>query len=619
MEKERVKERGQDRLHQQSQIDSAPPGDKNPQAKEEKPRSTWSWVFEFADMRKRDYVLSIAFAVCKVICIVAPYVVLAEVVRELFAGTDDFGFYVRDLCIMAALWVASALFHMLSTSASHKATFYVLGSMRKQACDKLTRMQLGDVKAQSSGGLKNILVERIDSIETTLAHILPEFTSNLLAPVLILVMLFVIDWRLALVSLVTVPLGFVCMMGMFKNYDVFNQRCVNKTKVLNDTAVEYINGIEVIKVFGKTQSSYGKFVQAAKEAAASYVDWMSRCNVYFSLAMSVMPATLLGVLPAGALFVSNGSLAASDFVTCIVLSLGLITPVITMLSYMDDLAALGVVMGEVTSIIAAPEQERPAQTAVAPRGSTVELENVRFGYGEAEVLHGVSLTAHEGEITALVGPSGSGKSTIARLICGLRDADDGTIRLGGVDVRDISAQDYNALVSFVSQDGYLFNDTVRENIRMGKPGSTDEEVEDIAKRAGCHEFILGLEDGYDTVVGSGGERLSGGERQRISIARAMLKDAPVVVLDEATAYTDPENEAVIEESVARLVKGKTLIVIAHRLSTIKDANRIVVVDKGVIDDMGTHEELLARDGLYARMWQAHMSVKDGLTEGGDAA
>ena len=617
MEKERGKEQVQ--LQEQLPSGAAKPDGSELSAKEEKPRSTWSWVFEFAGMRKRDYVLSVVFAVCKVICIVAPYVVLAEVIRELFAGTDDFAFYVRDLCIMAVLWVASALFHMLSTTASHKATFYVLGSMRKRACDKLTRMQLGDVKAQSSGGLKNILVERIDSIETTLAHILPEFTSNLLAPVLILAMLLVIDWRIALVSLVTVPLGFICMMGMFKDYDAFNQRCVDKTKVLNDTAVEYINGIEVIKVFGKTQSSYGKFVQAAKEAASSYVDWMARCNVYFSLAMSVMPATLLGVLPVGALFVSGGSLAAGDFVTCIVLSLGLITPVITMLSYMDDIKALNIVMGEVTSIIAAPEQVRPAQTAVAPQGNTVELEDVRFGYGETEVLHGVSLVAREGQMTALVGPSGSGKSTIARLICGLWDVGGGTVRLGGVDVRDISAQDYNALVSFVSQDSYLFNDTVRENIRMGRPGATDAEVEDIAKRAGCHEFILGLENGYDTVVGSGGERLSGGERQRISIARAMLKGAPVVVLDEATAYTDPENEAVIEESVARLVTGKTLIVIAHRLSTIKDADRIVVVDQGAIDEEGTHEELLAHGGLYSRMWQAHMSVKDSLTEGGDAA
>lgn len=617
MEKEQTKDQVRERLQQKPEL--ASPGEKKPPAKEAKPRSTWSWVFEFAGIRKRDYVLSVVFAICKVICIVAPYVVLAEVIRELFAGSNNFGFYVRDLCIMAALWVASALFHMLSTTASHKATFYVLGTMRKQACDKLTRMQLGDVLSQSSGGLKNILVERIDSIETTLAHILPEFTSNLLAPVLILVMLFSIDWRIALVSLATVPLGFICMMGMFKDYDKFNQRCVDKTKALNDTAVEYINGIEVIKVFGKTQSSYGKFVQAAKEAASSYVDWMSRCNVFFSLAMSVMPATLIGVLPVGAMFVADGSLAASDFVTCIVLSLGLITPVITVMSYTDDLAALDVVIGEVTSIIAAPEQERPAQTAVMPSGNTVELENVRFGYGEAEVLHGVSLTAREGEMTALVGPSGSGKSTIARLICGLWDADGGTIRLGGIDVADISAQDYNAFVSFVSQDSYLFNDTVRNNIRMGKPGATDAEVEDIAKRAGCHEFIQGLENGYETVVGSGGDRLSGGERQRIAIARAMLKDAPVIVLDEATAYTDPENEAVIEESVSRLVKGKTLIVIAHRLSTIKDANRIVVVNNGTIDDAGTHEELLARNGLYARMWRAHMSVKDGLTEGGDAA
>ncbi len=578
-------------------------------------RPTWSWVFEFAGIRKKDYAASVVLAVCKVLCLVAPYLVLAEVVRNLFAGNDDFGFYLRDMALMAGLWVASALFHAASTSASHKATFYVLGAMRKRACNKLARLQLGDVKAQSSGGLKNTLVERIDSIETTLAHVLPEFTSNLLAPVLIFILLFAIHWRIALVSLVTLPLGFVCMAGMFKDYDAFNQVCVDKTKALNDTAVEYINGIEVIKVFGKTQGSYEKFVIAAKEAASSYVNWMARCNVFFSLAMSVMPATLLGVLPVGALFVRDGSLLPGDFITCIVLSLGLIGPVITLLSYADDIKALDVVMGEVTSILTAPEQVRPEETLREPEDSTVTLENVRFGYGDTEVLHGVNLVARAGETCALVGPSGSGKSTIARLICGLWDANEGCVRIGGVDVRDMSSGDFNDVVSFVSQDNYLFNDTVRENIRMGNPRATDAEVEDIARKAGCHEFILGLENGYDTVVGSGGERLSGGERQRISIARAMLKDAPVVVLDEATAYTDPENEAVIEESVARLVAGKTLIVIAHRLSTIKDAAHIAVVNQGIVQEEGTHDQLLAEDGLYARMWRAHVAVKDGLSDG----
>ena len=586
---------------------------------QEKGRSTWSWVFEFAGIRKRDYVVSVVLAACKVLCIVAPYLVLVRIMQNLFGGEKDFGIYLRDLALMAACWVASGIFHAFSTAASHKATFYVLGQMRKRACEKLTRMQLGDVQAQSSGSLKNILVERIDSIETTLAHILPEFTSNLLAPVLIFVFMLRIDWRVALVSLVTLPLGMVCMMGMMKDHDKFNQICVDRTKDLNDVAVEYIGGIEVIKVFGKTQSSYARFVQAAKLAASSFVDWMARCNVYFALAMSVMPAALVGVLPVGALLVRGASLSVEGYVSCIVLCLGLLTPIITLMSYSDDLASLDVIMGEVTSILAAPEQVRPEATLAPLAGNTVALEGVRFSYGEEEVLHGVSLIAREGEVTALVGPSGSGKSTIARLIDGLWDVDEGRVTLGGVDIRNISAEDFNARVSYVSQSSYLFDDTVRENVRMGRPSASDEEVEAICRAAGCHDFICSLEQGYDTRVGTGGERLSGGERQRISIARAMLKDAPVVILDEATAYTDPENEAVIEDSVARLVAGKTLIVIAHRLSTIVGADHIVVVGDGRVVAEGTHKQLLAGGGLYARMWEAHVSVKDRLVEGGDAA
>ena len=584
-----------------------------------KGRSTWSWVFEFAGERRVGYVLSVVLAVCNVVCLVLPYFVMAQVVRGLFAGTRDFGFYVARLLVMGALWVGAAIFHALSTSSSHKATFHVLGTMRKRACDKLARMPLGDVMARSSGSLKNVLVERIDSVEPTLAHVIPEFTSNLLGPVMVLVYLFVLDWRMALVSLVTVPVGLVCMAGMFKDYDKNNQLSIEKTKALNDVAVEYIGGIEVIKVFGKTKSSYERFVRAAREAANVYVSWMRRCNAFFSAAMSVMPATLVAVLPAGLAFVRAGSLAPETFIMCVVLSLGLVGPVIAVMSYSDDLAALDAIMGEVTSIITAPEQERPALTAKMPEGGTVTLEGVSFGYGDSEVLHGIDLTIREGQTTALVGPSGSGKSTIARLIGGLWDTDAGAIRIGGIDVREISADDLGKLVSYVSQNNYLFMGTVRENIRMGREGATDEDVERVAQAAGCHEFIMGLERGYDTVVGSGGGQLSGGERQRICIARAMLKDAPIVILDEATAYTDPENEAIIEESVGRMVRGKTLIVIAHRLSTIQGADHIVVIDEGRIAQEGTHESLLAQGGLYARMWEAHVSARDGLADGAGAA
>ena len=270
---------------------------------------------------------------------------------------------------------------------------------------------------------------------------------------------------------------------------------------------------------------------------------------------------------------------------------------------------MGTIFGEVRAILEAPEMERPSD-APAPAENTLKLNEVRFSYEEKEILHGINMEIPEGSYVALVGPSGSGKSTIARLIASLWDVGSGSITLGGKDIREISEEAYSDRVAFVSQDNYLFNMTVRENIRAGKAGATDEEVEKAARESGCHEFIMNLENGYDTMVGSSGGHLSGGERQRISIARAMLKAAPIVILDEATAYTDPENEAVIQRSVSRLTEGKTLIVIAHRLSTVTGADRIYVIQDGNVADSGTHEELLSHNGLYKKMWNAHMEVKD---------
>ena len=325
--------------------------------------------------------------------------------------------------------------------------------------------------------------------------------------------------------------------------------------------------------------------------------------------MVIMPATMVSVLPVGGLLVRSGSLSSEDFVSVMILSVGLITPIITLMSYSDDIRTMGTIFGEVRSILEAPEMKRP-ENAPAPGENSLKLSDVRFAYEEKEILHGVSMDIPEGSYIALVGPSGSGKSTIARLIASLWDVGSGSITLGGKDIREISEEAYSDRIAFVSQDNYLFNMTVRENIRAGRAGATDAEVEKAARDSGCHEFIMNLENGYDTMVGSSGGHLSGGERQRISIARAMLKAAPIVILDEATAYTDPENEAIIQRSVSRLTEGKTLIVIAHRLSTITGADRIYVIQDGRVADSGTHEELLSHHGLYETMWNAHMEVKD---------
>ena len=577
-----------------------------------KSQSPIAWVLGQTGDHGGQYVLSVILAVIGVAFSVAPYFVVVGIVQGLMEGRQDFSFYLTRCLIMAVLWLGRVLFHSFSTAASHVATFAVLGEIRKRCTEKLARMPLGAVLTQSSGALKNTLVERIDSIETTLAHIVPEFTANLLVPVIIEIYIFTIDWRMGLASLVTVPVGMFSYALMMLGSGDFYQHTITATKALNDTAVEYINGIQVIKVFGKTKSSYDRFVHDAYEAAHSFIDWMRASILPMTFAMVVMPSTMVAVLPIGGILVKKGSLSPQDFVMVIILSVGLITPFVTLMSYSDDIRTMGTIFGEVRAILDAPEMVRP-ETGNVPEKNDLELKDVHFSYhtgADTEVLHGVSMKIPEGSFVALVGPSGSGKSTIARLIASLWDVTGGSISIGGSDIRNIPQEAYADKVAFVSQDNYLFNMTVRENIRLGRPSATDAEVEEAAKMSGCHDFIMSLEKGYDTLVGSSGGHLSGGERQRISIARAMLKAAPVVILDEATAYTDPENEAVIQRSVSKLTEGKTLIVIAHRLSTIVDADRIYVVKDGRIHEQGTHEELLAHHDLYEKMWKAHMEVKD---------
>ncbi len=582
-----------------------------------KKKSLLSWIFLFARNKKKYYIASIFYALLRVACGIAPYIIIANIVRELLSGVRDWDVYLKECLIIAAFWFGNVLFHSISTTLSHVATFNVLGNIRKDLCDKLSRVPLGSVLDMPSGALKNILVERIDSMETTLAHVVPEFTSNLILPVLMFVYLFHIDWRMGLASLGTLPIGMVAMAVMFAGAQKWFDNSIQKTKALNDTAVEYINGIEVIKAFGKSKSSYDKFVVAAKEGSDCFVEWMRRCIWPHSLAITVAPATLLTVLPFGGYFYYNGSITAVDFITVIIISVSIMMPLLTIMSYSDDISKAGVIFREVGSVLEMNELQRPIVDLHNPADNSITLKNVRFSYhkgieGEEkkEILHGINMVLPEGSFTAFVGPSGSGKSTIARLIASLWDVDSGDIEIGGVNIRDLSLEEYNRRVAYVSQDNFLFDMSVRENIRLGRPSASDAEVEEVARQSGCYEFIMSLENGFDTIVGGSGAHLSGGERQRIAIARAMMKNAPIVILDEATAYTDPENEAIIQKSVAKLVQGKTLIVIAHRLSTVKDADKLYVIKDGNIDSCGTHQELLEKGGLYKSMWQAHISAKD---------
>lgn len=575
-----------------------------------KKRGLLSWVLEFAGRKKAYFGGSVILAMLGVAASFVPYLIIAKIVEQLLSGNRDWNYYLTQVLMMALFWLIRITLHSVSTSLSHAATFTVLGGIRKQLCEKLSKIPLGSVLDDNSGSYKNIIVERVDSMETTLAHIVPEFTSNILLPIVMFIYILIIDWRLGLANFVGAAIGLIFMAIMMYKSKGGYELSVQKTKKLNDTAVEYINGIEVIKAFGKTGSSYEKFVVAAREGADVFIDWMRRCIWPQAGTMSFLPATFLGVLPVGLLLVNKGSLEPQGFITGIILSTGLITPLVVAFSYTDDLLKMGTIFGEVTEILERKDMIRPSEIKKNPEDAGIVLQDVRFKYKDKEVLHGVNMEIKQGEFAAIVGPSGSGKSTIARLIDSLWDVDSGTITFGGVDIKELPLEYYMGQIAYVAQDNYLFDLSVKENIRLGRAGATDEDVINAAKATGCHDFILGLENGYDTIVGGAGGHLSGGERQRICIARAMLKDAPVIILDEATAYTDPENEALVQSSVAKLVKGRTLIVIAHRLSTIVDADRIFVVNNGNIEASGTQEELLASCELYKNMWEAHSMAKD---------
>lgn len=575
-------------------------------------QSIASSLLRFAGPYKGRYVLSIFLSVLGVASGLVPYYAAAQILIGLIGTERNFSFYIFWGIIAVVGYLAKSTFAILSTSISHTATFLALRDIRKQIVDKFFRMPMGTLLNTPSGQLKDTLVDRVEGLETTLAHLLPEMSANVLVPVFIVIYLFVLDWRMALISLITIPVGMAFMATILKTYPQQYEGSVKINQQMNNAVVEYVNGIEVIKAFNQSAASYGKYSDAVRDNADYFYKWMKSCQWAMSSYNAICPAVLITVLPAGVLFYAAGSITAANLITIIILSLGIVGPLIAASNFADSLGMVGTVVNEIAVLLDGPELVRPTQP-VTLNSQEIQLNDVSFSYnddGDNAIQH-INLAIKPGTVTALVGPSGSGKSTITKLIAGFWDVGFGSITLGGKDLRTIPQKQLADQIAYVSQDNYLFDDTIRENIRMGRLSASDAEVEEAAKAAGCDTFIRNLESGYDTNVGGAGGHLSGGERQRIAIARAMLKNAPIVILDEATAYIDPENEEVVQEAVSKLVAGKTLIIIAHRLSTITDSDQIVVMNNSCISDIGTHDELLKKSPLYKEMWQAHIGAKDG--------
>ena len=516
-------------------------------------------------------------------------------------------------CLVGAVgYLLRVACHGISTILAHISAYTILEGIRLKIADRLMKAPLGEVMGRRIGYLKNIIMDKVEDLEPPLAHMIPELTSNLLLPVAIFIWMLVIDWRMGLAVLIAPVLAMIPMFFLMRNYNSQYAAYMEANNHVNSIIIEYVEGIEVVKAFNQSTSSYEKFVNAVQSFKEFTLAWFKSTWKSMNLMMAIMPTTLLGVLPVGLLLVQNGSISPAELAMGIILSLSIVGPLMKATTFINEAKSMEYAVEAANELLNLPVLPDSGKIVSIPRND-IGLEHVTFSYDgseQNEVLHDVNLELPEGSFTALVGPSGGGKSTIARLIARFWDVTGGNITIGGKNIKELSIRQLSELVSFVTQDNFLFNCSLKENIRLGNPNATDEEVYAAAKAACCDEFIVRLDKGYDTPAGDAGKRLSGGEKQRIAIARAILKNAPIVILDEATAFTDPQNEDKIQKSIMALSKGKTLLVIAHRLSTIQNADQIVVLKKGRIVDCGKQKELLKRCPLYADMWKAHIGAKN---------
>ena len=578
---------------------------------QKKKKGWFSCLMDYASGSRGRLAVSTCLSVVSVLAGLLPYFCIYRIIEHFISGTVTMYLIFTWSGLALAAYVVKVLFFGLSTGLSHYAAYHILEGLRLRVADRLLHAPLGEAAAHSIGEIKNIMVDKIENIEPPLAHMIPEGTGHIALPVLSIVLLAVIDWRIALASLITLPFSMICMMLTFqisgRNFEKYNE----SNAVMNSTIVEYVEGIEVIKAFGRSGASYEKFAKAITDYKVFVVKWLSSTWVTFKLAFALFPSTLLGTLPVSLFLASSGQITSAQAALSVMLSMSMVTSLGQIEVFMNSIKEVQLRVEELQTYLEMPELPEPEKPA-ALRDCSVELKKVHFSYSKdsGDVLRGIDLRLPAGSFTALVGPSGGGKSTVARLIARFWDVTEGEILVGGVKITDMPLSQLSDTVSFVTQDNFLFRCSLKENIRLGNPAASDSEVYAAAQAAQCDEFIRKLPQGYDTPAGEAGKRLSGGEKQRIAIARMILKNAPVVIMDEATAFTDPENEDKIQRSISALTKGKTLLVIAHRLSTIRNADNIVVLKNGRIEAQGKQEELLETCPLYRKMWEAHIGAKD---------
>ena len=541
---------------------------------------------------------------------VIPYFSVAAIINNLVAKNANLNNYYPYIFAVFLGFLASILFHEISTIISHNLAYRIIEDKRKLLADKLSKISMGEVERKSSGQWSQFMVETLDKMEKPIAHVIPEVIANIFIPIVLIITIFIMDWRIGIANLLTIPLGLLFSMLMMRGYEEKSKRYQEAAKAMNTTMVEYVNGIKVIKAFNKSASSFGKFRKTVEENKNAMLDWYLSVCFSMTATMETIPSTMVFVLPASLYFFMNGSVEVGTLITCILLSYASYKPLIKAMSHMETIANIKVVFEEIKKIMEIPNLKRGEEVRDI-KSYDVEFKDVTFAYEESKnVLNNISFKANENELTAIVGNSGSGKSTITKLIAGFWNVSNGEILIGKTNLNELPLKQNMELVSYVSQENFLFNKTILENLKMAKEDASMDEIKEACEKASCYNFIKGLPNGYQTIVGKGGANLSGGEKQRIAIARCFLKNSPIVLLDEATAYSDPDNESVIQQSIDKLIKDKTVIMVAHRLSTIVNANKIIVVDNGEVIEEGTHKQLLELNGRYKKMWDVYTESKE---------
>ena len=581
---------------------------------------TWLGILlSFAAPCRGKMATSVVLAILSVAGGFAPYLGVYQIIRLFLERQADWEGILFWCGVCLAGYAVKVAGYALSTMLAHVSAYTILEGLRLQAADRLMGAPLGEVDSRPIGAMKSTIVDRIEDIEPPLAHMIPELSSNILLPLVVVVAMFAIDWRMGLALLVTIPVALIPMAFGMRTYNKNYAAYMAANAHVNSVIVEYVEGIQVVKAFSQGERSYQKFAQAVSSFREFTMDWYRCTWASMNLCLSILPTTLLGTLPAGIALYQAGVLDPAQVTLCLMMALGIVTPLMSATAFINSMKSMQFAVKDTRELLDLPQLSQSEQDAPL-EGCSIQLKDVSFSYGGSDgkdVLHHLDLTIPQGKFTALVGPSGGGKSTIARLVARFWDVTGGSITLGGRDIRALPLKQLSREISFVTQDNFLFDCSLKENIRLGRPGASDEEVFAAARAAQCEEFIGRLEHGWDTAAGDAGKQLSGGERQRIAIARAILKDAPIVILDEATAFTDPENEDKIQRSIMALSKGKTLLVIAHRLSTIQNADQIVVLEKGRIVDRGTQRELLSRCPLYQALWAAHVGAQTWAVTSGE--